>query len=256
MDKMGRQKLVDKTIVPQDAGTMPQQIAGLTVAQALQNRLGQYVLGGYKGLTVFLDLDKLVNQPLIAAEKAWTTDRVDPRNGLCHVNIPENAEVSSVHTAEIIVPVGEVWYLCEHEIRIPAVGALATGDISVNFKVSSFPKESNADKPYYLATDPQVHLFIAGAPAAGLTATAAQIAAGEITDRRAVLAALVPSDDSEYKIGKKRDFRDGDELGTELRVVGGDVITLVATVNTAAVTGAAVDVYLRVWGRAGKRLVA
>jgi hypothetical protein len=54
----------------------------------------------------------------------------------------------------------------------------------------------------------------------------------------------------------KRDFRDGDELNTELRLVGGDKLTLVATVATNAIAGAAVDVYLRVWGRRGKRLVA
>ena len=36
---MGKQKLVDKTLQPLEGSPMPQQLSGMTVAQALQNRL-------------------------------------------------------------------------------------------------------------------------------------------------------------------------------------------------------------------------
>jgi len=53
MENRGQQRLVDKTIVPQETGVMPQQVGNMTIAQALQNRLGSYPIGGYKGQSAF-----------------------------------------------------------------------------------------------------------------------------------------------------------------------------------------------------------
>ena len=133
----------------------------------------------------------------------------------------------------------------------------------VNFLVSSFPKTAEgADKPYYDTVDPQVYLVTKGAKVSGggLKATQAEIAAGAVYDHKLITThgwiytTEVTAKDWIQEL--KRDFREGDELNTELRLVGGDKLTLVVTVATAAIAGAAVDVYLRVWGRVGKLLVA
>jgi len=259
---MGQQKVdgKPKTMSPlQVAYNLTPQAA---TAGRAAGSLGVVPIGNYRGGVAFWDLDKAVVQPLILAEKQWTLDRVDPRNGYVTITVPIGTAVGSSITGEIVVPTGEVWYLCEHEILIHQAAALTAGDIIVNFLVSPFPKTAaDTDKPYYDATDPQVYLntLTAGVPTkiAGLTATQAQIAAGAVNDHKHIpighTAGVINCADV------KRDFRDGDELNTELRlvgVVGGGTLTLVATVATAAVATAAVVVDLRVWGRVGKLLVA
>jgi len=210
MEKMGRQKLVDKTIVPQENSVMPQQLSGLTVAQALQNHLALYLLGGYKGQSVFVDLDKLVNQPLVLAEKAYCQDKVDSRNGV-KVTVENGAGVGDVVTGEIAVPAGEVWYLNRLSVVCPA--ADADGSASFNILVSPWPKTSGGgDKPYFPAN---------------------QAAMGATTDI---------------------DLPAQGELGEELRLVGGDKLTLQLTVTVAFTADK--DFTLNVYGRKGKALVA
>ena len=210
MEKMGRQKLVDKTIVPQEKSVMPQQLSGLTVAQALQNRLGLYLLGGYKGQSVFVDLDKLVNQPLVLAEKAYCQDKVDSRNGV-EVTVENGAGVGDVVTGEIAVPAGEVWYLNRLSVVCPA--ADATGSCSFNILVSSFPKTAvGGDKPY----------LPANVTAMGVT--------------------------TDYDLPAQG------ELGEELRLVGGDILTLQLVVTVAFTADKVFR--LNPWGRQGKSLVA
>ena len=212
------------------------------------------------GFWVGLPIQALTEQ-LVVAEKQHTLDRIDPRNGLVKVTVPIGTAVGTAKTGEIEVAEGEVWYLCEHEIFIPQAAGLTAGDISINFRVSSFPKVNGTDKLYYSTDDPQVYLTSLGAKIAGLTATQAQIAAGDIADHKLITSHGWVFDGTNV-VGRdwleelKRDFRQGDELNTELRLVGGEKLTLVATVASNAIGGAAVDVYLRVWGRRGKRLVA
>jgi hypothetical protein len=215
----------------------------------------QAVWSNSRGQFEALPLEALT-EALIWAEKQWTLDRVDTREGSVKVTVPIDTAVGQSKTGEIEVPEGEIWYLCEHEIAIPQVAGLTAGDISVNFRVSSFPKVNDTDKAYYDTDDPQVFLTTLGAivSGGGLTATQAEIAAGDVYDHKLVIAG-VSSTDAVVKHDVKRDFRDGDELNTELRLVGGDKLTLVVTVATAAIAGAAVEAYLRIWGRKAKRLV-
>jgi hypothetical protein len=122
---MGKETLVDKTIVPQETGPMPQQVGGLTVAQALQQGLGVYILGGYKGQTVFVDLDKLVNQPLVRAEQEHILGILDGREedyDLQTITTTLFEAVGTVHTAQITVPAGVVWFLNAVELVVPASG--------------------------------------------------------------------------------------------------------------------------------------
>lgn len=236
---------------PGTAGTRPPKGWMPPLGTVLQE-VGVY--DNDSGYWVGLPLQALT-MALVQAEKQHTVDKIDPRNGLVKVTVPIGTATAATKTAELEVPSDEVWYLCEHEIAIHTVGGLTDGNITVNFTVSSFPKVDGAEKKYYIADDPQVYLTTKGdkVSGGGLTATQSEIAAGDVYDHK-----LVPvGGDGSGGILKdefKRDFRDADELGTELRLVGGNKLTLEATVGGAAIAGAAVDVYLRVWGRRGKRL--
>lgn len=218
------------------------------------------IYSNVRGRFEALPLEALT-EALILAEKQWTLDRVDTREGEVKVNVPIGTAVNASKTGEIEVPEGEIWYLCEHEIAIPQVAGLTAGDISVNFRVSPFPKVNEADKLYYDPNDPQVYLVTGGAKVSGggLTATQAEIAAGDVFDHKLITTHgwiyTTTETQKDWLQELKRDFREGDELNTEMRLVGGDKLTLVVTVLTVAVAGAAVDVYLRVWGRKAKRLV-
>jgi hypothetical protein len=203
---MGKDKLVDKTIQPLAAG-------GITVAQATgrpANQLGVLPIGYYKGTATFVDLDKLVNQPLVLAEKAYCLDRIDSRNGVS-VTVENGTGVGDVVDSDPIeVPAGEVWYLNRLSVVCPA--ADADGSASFNILVSSFPKVNGADKAYL---------------------PAAVTAMGATTDI---------------------DLPAQGQLGEELRLVGGDKLTLRLT-GTVAFTADKVF-RLNVWGRKGKALVA
>lgn len=191
---------------------------------------------------------------LVTAEKNNPVGRVEAS---VTVTVPVGTAVGAVKTGDIEVPSGEVWYLYDHEITIPETAGLSAGDITVNFKVSTFGGVN-----YYDPDDTDNYLVTAGAKVTGggLTAGQAEIAAGDVTDNKLVTLGAVYDSDTTTVIDVVRPFRrnftDGNELGTALRLFGGDKLTLTATVATATVAGADVEVSLRVWGCKGKRLVA
>jgi hypothetical protein len=211
---------------------------------------------GFEALPV-----EALTEALIWAEKQWTLDRVDTRNGYVKVTVPAGTTKGAKKSGSIEVPSDDLWYLCCHEIAIPKVAGLTAGDICVNFRVSSFPKSDDVEKLYYDENDPKVYLTTGGAKVSGggLCATQAEIAAGDIYDHKLIVThgwiytTEVTAKDWAQEL--MRDFRECDELNTELRLAGGAKLTLEATVATADTAGADVDVYLRVWGRVAKRLV-
>jgi len=206
---MGRQKVVDKTINPMQVGLTTLNPASVTGGRAV-NTLGVIPIGNYKGAATFIDLDKLVNQPLVLAEKVYALDRVDSRNGV-QVTVPNGTALAAVVTGQIEVPAGEVWFLNRLSVVCPA--ADATGTCSFNILVSSFPKtEDRGDKPYLPAN---------------------VTAMGATTDY---------------------DLPAQGELGEELRMVGGDKLTLQLTVTVAFTADKVFR--LNPWGRKGKALVA
>jgi hypothetical protein len=222
MENMGRQKLVDKTIVPQEAVPMPQQLSGLTIAQALQQRLGTYLIGGYKGQSTFLDLDKLVNEPLALVEGIYSMDRIDARD-IITATVPAGAAIGDVETAQLVVPAGELWLLNRVTLVSPAESGGGVGDIvQVNFRISAwqFP-----DTRLGTAINDNGRAYWA----AGQGTAAADT----------------------YTV----DFPAQGELGAELRLKAGDVITLVATL-TGAIAGANLAATLTPFGRKIRRLVA
>lgn len=204
------------------------------------------LLGVYdieSGFWVGLPLQALSEQ-LVWAEKQHALDRIDPRNGQVSITIPIGTAVGAQVTGEIEVPEDEIWFLRNHEIRAHQQAALTAGDLFANFRVSRFPETSGVAKLFYNTND-------------RLAATQAQIAAGDIFDHDQVLVGAYWDGVAEVKVYREviRDFADPDELGNALRLIGGDKLTLVGTVDTAAVAGGAISVDLTVWGLRGKRLV-
>ena len=204
------------------------------------------LLGVYdneSGFWVGLPLQVLSEQ-LVLAEKQHALDRIDPRNGQVSITVPIGTAVGAQVTGEIEVPEDEIWFLRNHEIRVHQQAALTAGDLICNFRVSRFPATDDIAKLFYSTVD-------------RLTATQAQIAAGDVYDHDMVLAGAYWDGAAEVKVYREvvRDFADPDELGNALRLVGGDKLTLVATGETAATAGGAITVDLTVWGLRGKRLV-
>ena len=207
----------------------------------LMSLLGVY--DNESGYWVGLPLQALSEQ-LVLAEKQHALDRIDIRNGQVSITVPIGTAVGAQVTGDIEVPEDEIWFLRNHEIRIHQQAALTAGDLIANFRVSRFPSTDDVAKLYYNTNDRMV-------------ATQAQIAAEDIYDHDMVLVGAYWDGVAEVKVyrGVIRDFADPDELGNALRLVGGDKLTLVGTVDTAAVAGGAITVDLTVWGLRGKRLV-
>ena len=119
---------------------MPQQLSGMTVAQALQNRLGAYLLGGYKGQTVFVDLDKLVNEPLVKAELEHILGILDGREedyDLQTINPVVGDPIGTVYAQTLVVPAGQVWYI--NAVRTILSTTAAAQGLVGNWRCSLWP---------------------------------------------------------------------------------------------------------------------
>lgn len=216
---MGKERLVSQVIIPQEA--RPQQLSGLTAAQALQNRLGLYLLGGYRGQTAFVDLDKLVNEPLAMVEGLYTLDKLDARD-IITATIESGSGVGEEVTAQLPVPAGEVWLLNRVVLVSPAESAGGVGDIAqVNFRISKW-----AVPDLRTGTTPHANGRAYWPTNRGTAAV------------------------DTYTV----DFPAQGELGNELRLTGGDIITLVARLSGAA-AGADLSAALSPFGRKIRRLV-
>lgn len=217
----GRQKLADKTIMPQEVGPMPQQLAGMTVAQVLQSRIGVYLLGGYKGQTVFLDLDKLVNEPLALVEGLYSLDKLDARD-IITASIPATGVIGDIVIAQLLVPVGELWLVNRVVVVSPAQTAAEGQIVTVNFRLSSWQ-----------IPDTRVGTTVHDNGRSYWPAAQGTVAVNTYTV----------------------DFPAQGELGAEMRLKAGDIITLVATL-TAANASAILSATLTPFGRKIRRLVA
>jgi hypothetical protein len=132
--------MVEKIIVPQEveAQEIRGQQAGMTPEQALAYRYGFLVVGGYRGKLSILDLDKLVEQPLAAVERIYSLDRIDDRDAI-QAKIAAGAAIGSKARARLTVPSGEVWFLNRLVLTSPAESGVGVGDIvKVNFRVKSW----------------------------------------------------------------------------------------------------------------------
>jgi len=216
---MGRQRVVNKGITPLEIAA--QQIVNLTPQEATRRGLGFVPIGVYKGQAAFWDLDKLVNQPLALVEGLYSLDRLDDRD-IIQATIAAGAAVGSVARARLTVPSGELWIINRLVLVSPAESGAGVGDVvQVNFRIKSW----------------------------------------QFPDTR--LGTTVDDDGRSYWSADKGDaslntytvdLPAQGELGQELRLATGDVITLVATL-TGANAGADLTASLTPYGRKVKVLV-
>ena len=214
---MSRQRIVDKTVRPEEV--TPEQ-AHYTPLHALQRGEGRLALGFHRGVLAFVDLDRLVVQPLVSAEALYALDKIDDRDRV-EVKIAAGAAVGSGASARLEVPPGEVWFLNRIVLTSPPESGLNVGDIvQVNFCISPWtlrrdetPLVEGAGRKYWVANRGTAasDVYTVDVPAQG-------------------------------------------ELGAELRLVGGDFITLYAEL-TGAPAGADLVASLTPYGRKGKLLV-
>lgn len=190
--------------------------AEIRPAQAVPPLNVTALIGGYDtkdGTLRVWDLDS-VRQAKALAERLHATDRIDGRNAIT-ATIAAGAAVAAVATAALTVPADEVWFLNRVTLTSPAESGGGVGDIvQVNFRVSKWPDPAgNAAGKLYNA--------------AGLGTIALDV---------------LPED-----------FPAQGELGEELRLEPGDVLTLVATL-TGVPAGANLTATLTPFGRKGKYL--
>ncbi len=226
MENMGKQKLVDKTIKPQEVGAL-QTLAGLSVAQALQNRLGAYLIGGYKGQSTFVDLDKLVNEPLVNVEQQHILGILNggvDGHDLITVGIGLGSPIGTAQVDSITVPAGQVWYLNALHMFLEAD---ATAGLVGNWSCSLWPDRAAVPNP---AGQP---FHAVGVPCA---------AAG-------------PDVDNWDEFGPWTTVLAVTNKVPLLRLPAGSVITFSVVTNTAGAT-ADLECTLALHGFIGKRLVA
>lgn len=218
---MGKQKPVNKTMSPAEL-IKAFQAGNLTFAQAQQMYNGAILIGDYKGLAAALDIDLLVVQPLVAAERLYALDRIDARD-IVTATLPAAALVGASVRAQLgPVPEDEVWFLNRVTLVSPIrVGVEAIAQL--NFRISAW-------------AIPDIR--------AGVTPDVDGRSYWPADQGTAAADAFVV------------DFPAQGELGEELRLVAGNIITLVATVTAAAVGVAAINTTLTPFGRKGKLLVA
>ena len=216
---MGKQDLVDKTIRPLEVTPLQAQY---TPMYALGRGEGAFSLGYFRGAPAFIDLDKLVVQPLARVEGIYALDKIDARD-LVSITLPIGAlPASGRSVVALTVPAGELWIVEEIGIACP-VTAVAGETINVNVRLSlwQFPDARGG-----ATIDPAGRAYYA----ADLVATSAA----------AIATTTV--------------FSAGTELGVALRLPGGSVITLTAISSGNPLTAAKV-ISLTPYGRKAKVLV-
>ena len=226
---MGKDKLVDKTITPQQI-LQALQAGSITTAQAQQMFNGVMPVGDYKGAAAILDLDLLVVQPLVNAELAHILGILDGRlEGTDLVTLTTivgaTSPVGTVLTGALTVPEGEVWFINTVETYVNCTGA-ANGLVG-NWRCSLWPDRattpSEAGQSFH--------------PAAGLVAAAG--ATLTTLDEFGPIATA-------WVITNKVPL---------LRLPAGAIITFTLVTTTAQVDVAAAST-LKLYGSVGKPLVA
>jgi len=192
-----------------------QQMPGLVQAP------GNYPMGVYKGVSALIDLDKLVNEPLALVEGLYSLDRLDARD-IITASIPATGVVNDSVIAQLTVPAGELWLVNRVVVVSPAQTAAEGQIVTVNFRLSSWQ-----------IPDTRVGTTVHDNGRSYWPAAQGTVAVNTYTV----------------------DFPAQGELGAELRLKAGDIITLVATL-TAANASAILAATLTPFGRKIRRLVA
>jgi len=221
---MGKERLVDKSITPQ------QVLYSLTPALAVEGRargsLGVVPIGSYKGGVAFWDLDKAVNQPLVLAEQLHILGILDGHEedyDLQTITTVLAEPIGTIHTAQLTVPAGVVWFLNAVEMVVPASGG--ANAYTANWRCSLWTDRA-------LVPSPNGQAFLAADFNPG-------VGGGTEWDEFGVVPLLWAATNKPQT----------------LRLPAGTVLTVTFT-NTLAVAAAAVNCLFRVYGYIGKLLVA
>lgn len=125
---MGKDRLIDRSIDPVRA-----LAAGdITTVQAQQLYNGVIPIGDYKGAAAILDVDKLVNQPLVSAEQQYIAGILSGREedyDLQTITVPITAVATTLMSASLTVPAGELWF-------VNAVRMYCPGDPTAGFTMN------------------------------------------------------------------------------------------------------------------------
>lgn len=120
---MSKKGVVDKSIRP--ATTLTSLTPAMVTSGQGYGLLGNMPIGYYKGTAAFWDLDLQVNQPLVAAERRHILGLIDGREedyDLQTLAVTLAEAIGTGHTAALVVPAGEVWFLNNVQTTIPASG--------------------------------------------------------------------------------------------------------------------------------------
>jgi hypothetical protein len=123
-EKLGKTKLADKTIKPMS--TVSSISPANFIIGSRTSAYGAVVLGDYKGQARFLDLNKLVNLPLVTAEQLNITGILDGREesyDLKTITVPNGAINGTPYSGSLTVPAGKVWYLNAVQTLLDATGS-------------------------------------------------------------------------------------------------------------------------------------
>jgi len=222
---MGKERMKDMTIDPNRKGGM---IAQTTISNLSPDDIatqGALVIGNYKGNAAFLDLDKLANQPLVAAEKGHILGILDGREedyDLQTAGIALAEAVGTSHVTQLTVPTGATWYVSAIISTLPASGG--ANIIEANWYCSLW-----TDRLGSLGYGQAFHA----------AAFNFNVGGGIQYDEFGVVPVLWAATNKEQP----------------LRLPAGTVLTFIAT-NTTAVAAAAVNATFQVYGYVGKSLVA
>lgn len=218
---MGEKRLVNKSISPAEVARALQS-GSITVAQAQALYNGVMPIGDYKGRAAILDIDKLVVQPLVQSEKLYALDKLDARDIITANLIVGTLVDGTIRARTTAVPAGEVWFINRIAVVVP-VQTGAEAIVQANFRISTW-------------AIPDIRTGVTP-DADGRSYWPADVGAGAA----ATFTADLPAQG---------------ELGEELRLPAGAVITLVATATVAGCVTVAKACTLTMFGRKGKLLVA
>jgi len=219
---MGKRRVVKiQEGIPVGARMKTQTLATVSVA-AIPADQPPVLIAGYDSKDGSLRLANLRTwvEALASAEKVHMVGKLDERDAIT-ATIAAGAAVGATASEELEVPSGEVWYLNLVQLVSPAESGVGVGDIvQVNFRVSSWPDEASEAGQLFFAAD---------------QGTAAE-------------------DNYYAEFHPFAPWFAATNLSEPLRLVGGDKLTLVATL-TGAAAGAALTAELIPFGWKGRYLV-
>ena len=180
--------------------TVPQQVRAYAPAI-----IGGVIVGGWdQGDWRTLNLNTLA-QLWRLSELIQPAGKLDARN-IVTATLAATAVVNDVASATLTVPAGELWFVQSLRLISPAQTAAEGQIVLVNFRVSSWTDDDDSN------------------------------AAGKLFWQAGRGTVAVDTEWVEFFAGAP--FMDEENLGTPLRLVGGGVITLYATLTGAAASAA------------------